>query len=163
MPRDYEPKGRPAEGRKPIDDRPFARGVQLAVLLDHLDRRRALQAAAQILQERHADGIGRDSATRRIREVLDGISSPITPQEQALLGRLLVNLQAAARWVRQAPDPRVAMRNVLALTIADAVLRLLPALQAEATQDPAVRLELTAWARQQADTWMERSIVTIPC
>jgi hypothetical protein len=174
MPRNYRRKGRPAEGRayqprgrKPINDAPNASAAQFAIHLEGADPRRAVRLAALALAtQRQADKspipITRKNAAQRIREVARQLSAPLTAREVTLIQEALPDLEVARQVVQQSTDPRKALRDVLMLAIARALVRRAPILQEALAADPAFLGEICAWAREFADGQLARSIVTLP-
>jgi hypothetical protein len=170
VPRNHKPRGKP-QGRKPIPDQPIGRGVQLAVHLDGIDMRRAIQFAAQALAEQRQANrspipITPKNARLRVKEVVEQLSAPLTGREhtlvQAYLPEALPGAEAAAQAVRQSPNPRQTLRDLQMLAVARSLLAGLPRLRVAVAVDPSLLGQLFAVARNIADEFVAKAIVTIP-
>lgn len=106
MPRKHDPTGGPG-GRLPTDDGPLARGVLFAHrIMRHSERDMVGMAATLLMQARAVDAaraeaagdrkavIGRDSARRRIREV---VAAELAEQGDNKLTGLPADLRRAGR------------------------------------------------------------------
>jgi hypothetical protein len=166
VPRKHKPSGNP-QGRKPIPDQPIGRGVQLAVHLDGIEPQRAVRFGAQALMaQRKANKspipILPRNAVLRVKQVVEQLSAPLTERECMLVQDYFPDNKVAAQAVRLSSDPRKTLRDVHMMVLARILWHRLPRLQAAVAVDHTLLGQLFAVARNIADDFVARSIVTIP-
>jgi hypothetical protein len=163
MPREYKRKteGTPVGGRPPIDDRPVARGVLLAILAMGRDRQDAIRGGASVLMDRRATT---DKPIKLRRNAVQRVGKEVQELEVATSSHTtdsILDVDALGRHLRRTHDYDLFVR-FKALEKVERLLRVIPGLAERAEADAALRRRIAHGVLKRARREVPDEFVPIP-